>query len=52
MKSKQTPWQRILRIETFNWKRGTNKESVNEVKRKILALKYNKNATVKEDFQE
>lgn len=47
MKSTQSAWQRILRIERFNWQRGLNKESVNEVKRKILALRFNKNATLK-----
>lgn len=36
MKSKQTPLQRVNRIINFNWKRGTNKESVNEVYRKII----------------
>ncbi len=35
-KSKQSPLQRINRIIDFNWKRGNNKESVNEVYRKII----------------
>ncbi len=39
MKSKQTPLQRVNRIINFNWKRGTNKESVNEVYRKIINTK-------------
>ncbi len=39
MKSKQTPLQRVKRIINFNWKRGTNKESVNEVYRKIINTK-------------
>lgn len=42
MKSTQTPLQRINRIENFYCKRGVNKESVNTIKRKILALKFNK----------
>jgi len=42
MKSTQSPLQRILRVEKFYWQRGCNKEPVNEVKRKILALKFNK----------
>jgi hypothetical protein len=42
MKSTQTPLQRITRIETFYYKRGCNKESVNKIKRKILAAKFNK----------
>jgi hypothetical protein len=40
-KSTQTPYQRILRVEKFYTARGNNKESVNKVKRKILALKFN-----------
>ena len=35
-KSKQSPLQRINRIMDFLWKRGNNKESVNEVYRKII----------------
>lgn len=42
MKSTQTPLQRINRIENFYYKRGVNKESVNTIKRKILAIKFNK----------
>lgn len=42
MKSTQTPLQRILRIEKFYYMRGINKESVNVIKRKILAVKFNK----------
>jgi hypothetical protein len=36
MKSKETPLQRVKRILDFNHKRGNNKESVNEVYRKII----------------
>jgi predicted transcriptional regulator len=43
-KSKQSPLQRINRIMDFLWKRGNNKESVNEVYRKIINQKLNKNA--------
>ena len=39
MKSKQTPLQRVNRIINFNWKRGSNKESVNTVYRKIINTK-------------
>jgi len=35
-----TPLQRINRIIAFYYKRGTNKESVNKVHRKILAIKF------------
>ncbi len=42
MKSTQTPYQRILRVEKFYWARAVNKESVNIVKRKILTLKFKK----------
>jgi hypothetical protein len=35
-----TPLQRINRILAFYYKRGTNKESVNKVHRKILAIKF------------
>jgi hypothetical protein len=38
-KSKQSPLQRINRIMDFLWKRGDNKESVNEVYRKIIIQK-------------
>jgi hypothetical protein len=41
-KSTQTPLQRIARVEKFYANRGVNKESVNAVKRKILAVKFNK----------
>lgn len=37
---KQTPLQRINRILAFYYKRGINKESVNKVHRKILAIKF------------
>lgn len=40
-KNNQSPLQRILRIESFYCKRGQNRELVNEVKRKILAFKFN-----------
>lgn len=36
----QTPLQRINRIITWNYKRGINKESVNKIHRKILAIKF------------
>lgn len=36
MKSKESELQRINEIIDFNWKRGNNKESVNEVYRKII----------------
>jgi hypothetical protein len=39
MKSKQTAYQRINRIMKFNYNRGVNKESVNEVYIKIINLK-------------
>jgi hypothetical protein len=39
-KSTQSPLQRIARLETFYWKRGVNVERVNNVKRKILAIKF------------
>jgi hypothetical protein len=35
-----TPLQRINRILAWNYKRGTNKESVNKVYRNILAIKF------------
>ena len=35
-----TTLQRINRIIAFYYKRGTNKESVNKVHRKILAIKF------------
>jgi hypothetical protein len=35
-----TPLQRINRIIAFYYKRGTNKESVNKVHRKILSIKF------------
>jgi hypothetical protein len=38
-KNKQSPLQRINRIMDFLWKRGNNKESVNEVYRKIINQK-------------
>ena len=39
MKSKQTALQRVNKILYFNHKRGNNKESVNEVYRKIINTK-------------
>jgi len=36
MKNRQSNWQRINRVMDFLWKRGDNKESVNEVYRKVL----------------
>lgn len=41
-KKMMTPLQRINRILNFYEKRGVNKETVNEVKRKILKSKYEK----------
>lgn len=40
-KSKQTPIQRVNRIQKFYLERGNNRESVNKIQRKILALKFN-----------
>jgi len=37
---KQTPLQRILRVMSFCYKRGWNKESVNIVYKKILKDKF------------
>ena len=39
---KQSPLQRINRIMDFLWKRGNNKESVNNVYRNIIKKKYEK----------
>ena len=36
MKSNQTPLQRIKRVMNFYYNRGINKESVNELYRKIF----------------
>ena len=41
-KRKQSPLQRINRIMDFLWKRGNNKESVNDVYRKIIIQKLSK----------
>lgn len=38
-----TPMQRVQRIMSFNYKRGLNKESVNNVYRKIINLKLKNN---------
>ncbi len=43
MKSKESPLRRINRVIDFNAKRGTNKESVNKIKHKIIFEKYRKN---------
>lgn len=40
-KSKQFPIQRINRIQKFYSERAINKESVNNIQRKILYLKFN-----------
>jgi uncharacterized protein YggL (DUF469 family) len=40
---KQTPYQRILKVMNWNYKRGVNKESVNDVYRKIILTKIKKN---------
>lgn len=37
-----TPLQRINRVIEFYYKRGQNREKVNEIKRKILKEKFNK----------
>lgn len=37
-----TPIQRINRVIEFYYKRGQNREKVNEIKRKILKQKFNK----------
>lgn len=39
MKQKQSPLARINRVMKFYLSRGTNKESVNELYRKILKLR-------------
>lgn len=41
MKPKQSELQRILRVINFYYKRGCNKESVNDIYRKILANRFN-----------
>ena len=38
---KQTPLQRIKRVINFYYKRGTNKESINELYKKILKNRCN-----------
>ena len=38
---KQTPLQRIKRVINFYYKRGVNKESVNELYKKILKNSIN-----------
>jgi len=38
--NKLTPLQRINRVQRFNYNRGINKESVNNIIRKILKQKY------------
>jgi len=40
MKKQLSPKQRINRIMDFYYKRGVNKESVVNVYRKIIALKF------------
>ena len=40
MNNKQTPLQRILRVMSFYYKRGCNKESVNRIYYKILKQKF------------
>lgn len=39
---KQSALQRIQRVINFYYKRGQNRESVNEVHRKIIKSKYEK----------
>lgn len=41
MKPKQSELQRILRVINFYYKRGCNKESVNDIYKKILANRFN-----------
>lgn len=41
-KRTMTPLQRINRVIEFYYKRGQNREKVNEIKRKILKEKFNK----------
>lgn len=40
-KQKQSDLQRIKRVMNFYYNRGCNKESVNDLYRKILASKFN-----------
>ena len=40
-KPKQSDLQRIKRVMNFYYNRGCNKESVNDIYRKILASKFN-----------
>jgi hypothetical protein len=47
----QTPLQRINRILAFYYKRGTNKESINKVYRKILAIKFKDNKYYENQFK-
>jgi hypothetical protein len=46
-----TPLQRINRIIAFYYKRGTNKESVNKVHRKILAIKFKDSKYYEKQFK-
>lgn len=43
---KQSSLQRIKRILDFNYRRGTNKESVNFIYKKILAEKFAKTKSI------
>ena len=38
----QSPLQRIKRVIDYYYKQGANKESVNNVYKKILKIKFNK----------
>lgn len=40
----QTPYQRVKKVMNWNYNRGINSERVNEVYRKIINQKINKNA--------
>lgn len=42
MKRKYSPYQRVLRIMDFNYKRGLNSERVNDVYRKINLIRLAK----------
>jgi hypothetical protein len=42
MSTKQSPLQRIKRVMDFYYKQGANKESVNNVYKKIIKIKFNK----------
>jgi hypothetical protein len=43
---KQTPLQRIKRVMDYYYRRGTNREKVNDIYRKILAEKFKQKKTL------